>query len=441
MSHAIRTIPVRQLFLDAENPRHDPIDNEAEIIAHLVKTENIRKLAADIVKQGGLSPFDRIGVVADAKLPKNFIALEGNRRVCALKLLADPEKASSEPVRKQFRALKSQLASPIKELEVVVFPSRSDAKHWLRLRHEGALDGVGIKPWQAQQIARFNKMEGTGDNPNVLALELLEYAHHRKLITTAEKKATSVTTLTRFLSSPVVRHTLAITSNRQLRTDADQGEFDHGVKKFLEDARTDGGDVNSRTNKSEREAYAKRIAREGFSPATRATADVRLHPESGNMDAYSAAVPPAKRDNRSPDKRRTVVPAEFQCHIRAAVHKRVYDELKKLDAENFSFSAAYLLRAFVELTTHAYCKKHQLPAQRGQLDKAIKAAANHLAQVYKVKASELKGLRVMADERDSSYSPETLGNSVHGSLTPTRVELVRAWDNIAPALRHMLDHI
>lgn len=441
MSHVVRTIPVRQLFLDAENPRHDPIDNESEIIAHLIRSENIRKLAADIVKQGGLSPFDRIGVIADSKLPKNFIALEGNRRVCALKLLADPEKAPSEPIRKQFRSLKAQLASPIKELEVVVFPSRADAKHWLRLRHEGALDGIGIKPWQAQQIARFNKTEGTGDNPNVLALELLDYAHQRKIITAAEKKATSVTTLTRFLSSPVVRHTLAITSNRQLRTDADQDEFDKGVKKFLDEARLEGGDVNSRTNKSEREAYAKRLAREGYSPSTRAAADVRLHPESGKMDVNSAAVQPAKRDNRSPDKRPTVIPADFQCHIRAAVHKRVYDELKKLDAETFSFSAAYLLRAFVELTTHAYCKKHQLPIQRGELDKTIKAAANHLSQAYKVKAPELKGLRVMADERDSSYSPETLGNSVHGSLTPTRVELVRAWDNISPALWHMLEHI
>jgi hypothetical protein len=156
------------------------------------------------------------------------------------------------------------------------------------------------------------------------------------------------------------------------------------------------------------------------------------------MDENSAAKEPQQRDNRSPDKRATVIPNDFSCHIKTAVHKRVYDELKKLDAETFSFSAAYLLRAFVELSTHAYCKKHHLPYKRGELDKSIKAACNHLSQHFGVKAPELKGMRVMADDRDSSYSPETLGNSVHGSLTPTRIELIRAWDNMAPALRHML---
>lgn len=439
MSYSIRTIPVRQLFLDAENPRHDPIDNEPEIIAHLLKTEKVRKLAADIAKQGGLNPLDRIGVVADKKLPNNFIALEGNRRVCALKLLADPEKAPTESIRKQFRALKDALPSPLKQLEVAIFPTRADASHWLRLRHEGALDGIGTKPWQSQEIARFNKTSGAGDNPNVLALELLEYAQHRNLISPAEKKDASVTTLTRYLSSPVVRHTLAITSNKELRSDADQDEFDRGIKKFLDDAR-EGTEVHSRTSKADREGYAKRLSREGYSPKTRAAADARLHPESGKMEGVTGSKP-GKRDNRSPDRRLTVIPSDFQCHIKAAVHKRVYDELKKLDAETFSFSAAYLLRAFVELTVHAYCKKHQLKIQRGELDKTIKTAADHLSQAYQIKAPDLKGLRVMASERDSSYSPETLGSSVHGSLTPTRVQLIRAWDNISPALRHLLDHI
>jgi len=440
MSFTIRTIPVHQLFLDAENPRHDPIDNEPEIIAHLLKNEKVRQLAADVVKQGGLNPLDRIGVIADKKLRHNFIALEGNRRVCALKLLADPEKAPTESVRKQFRALKGSLLSPIKQLEVAVFPTRTEANHWLRLRHEGALDGIGTKPWQAQEVARFNKTSGAGDNPNVLALELLEYAQHRNLVSLSEKKNASVTTLTRYLSSPVVRHTLGITSNKELRSDADQDEFDRGIKKFLGDAR-EGTEVHSRTSKIEREAYAKHLARDGYSPTTRAAIDARLHPESGKMEGASTRGKASTRDNRSPDTRVTVIPPDFRCHIAAVIHKRVYDELKKLDAEAFSFAGAYLLRAFIELTVNEYCRKHQLKLQRGELDKTIKTVANHLAQTYQVKAPDLKGFRVMANERDSSYSPETLGSSVHGSLTPTRVQLIRAWDNISPALRHLLDHI
>ena len=75
----------------------------------------------------------------------------------------------------------------------------------------------------------------------------------------------------------------------------------------------------------------------------------------------------------------TIIPNEFQCHIKDAVHKRLYDELKSIDASDFAFSGAYLLRAFIEQTTRAYSKKHKL-ALKGELHVLLGAAANHLQQ-------------------------------------------------------------
>lgn len=435
MGHTIRSIPLQKVYLDNTNPRHDPIDNEPEIIAHLMSKEKVRKLAEDIASNG-ISPLDRLGVTVHAKVSNSYVALEGNRRLCALKLLADPEKAPNEPMRKVFRALKGKMSGSINQIDVAVFDTRDDARHWMRVRHEGELEGVGVRSWKSDQITRFNRGEGSRDNPNVLAHELLEYAQHRSLLNAHDRALISQTTLTRFLSNPVFRHTIGITSNKELRTDVPQAEFDKALNKFLIDARTAGSPVHSRTSANDRKAYAQKMIREGFTPTTRGAVDVRLHPDTGKIDPLPGGKK-QQRDNRSPDKRSNIIPSDFQCHIKDPVHKRIYDELKSIDALEFAFSATYLLRAFIELTTRAYLKRHK-QSTKSELHILIGNAADHL-QSAGVPAKELKALRIMAKERDSAYSPESLGASVHGSITPTRVELNRYWDNMAGGLRHMLD--
>lgn len=433
-----RVVPVSKIFLDNENPRHPPIESEGEIIAKLFSAEKVKGLAEDIA-QHGPSPLDRIGVIPHPKVPDAYIAVEGNRRLCALKLLNDPEKAPTEPGRKAFRALKQSLNAPLKQVEVVIFPSREDARHWMRIRHEGELNGAGTKSWKAPQITRFNAGGDRADNPNLLAHELLGYALKRKLITQDEHDKTKITTLTRFLNGPVFRDTLAITSHKQLETDAPQQEFDKGIERFLRDARTPNSEVHSRTSIKDREKYAKRLVKEGVAPATRTSNPVRLHPDSGKMDAPKGAG--GQGENRSPDKRKYVIPSDFRCVIKDRVHKRIYDELKCIDAEEHPFASAYLLRAFIEITTRAFCKKYQITHAKADLHLWIGNAANYL-QNDGVEAKRLKALRVMATERDSGYSPESLGAAVHGGgVIPTRTDLNRYWDSLEGGLRLMLERL
>jgi hypothetical protein len=438
MANTTRVVPVHKIYLDNENPRHPLIESEGEIISKLFTPEKVKGLAEDIVGYG-ISPLDRMGVIPHPKVPNAYIAVEGNRRLCALKLLNDPEKAPTEPGRKAFRLLKSNLKTPIKDIEVVIFPSRDAARHWMRIRHEGELNGAGTKSWKAPQITRFNASGDKVDNPNVLAHELLAYALKRKLINQEEHDQTKITTLTRFLNGPVFRDTLAITSHRQLETDAPQEEFDRGVERFLRDARTPKSDVHSRTTIQDREKYAKRLVKEGIAPTTRTSNPVRLHPQSGKMDAPKEGS--GQGENRSPDKRKYVIPSDFRCVIKDRVHKRIYDELKHIDAEDHPFAAAYLLRAFIEITTRAFCKKHKVTHAKPDLHQWIGKAADYLQQDG-VDARKLKALRVMATERDSGYSPESLGAAVHGGgVIPTRTDLNRYWDSMEDGLRLMLDRL
>ena len=110
MGYKTQIIALRHVYLDNINPRHDPIDNEPELIAYLLAKERVRPLARSVAKLG-TSPLERFAVMPHKTSEGSFVVLEGNRRLCALKLLQDPEKATNESHRKFFRALSKRMAS------------------------------------------------------------------------------------------------------------------------------------------------------------------------------------------------------------------------------------------------------------------------------------------------------------------------------------------
>jgi len=98
-----RTVALSRLHLDPRNPRHDVTEDEPSIIEKLVRDEQILPLAEDICKRG-LSPLERLAVIPHPILDSHFVMVEGNRRLCSLKLLRDPKRAPA-PNRKAFKRL------------------------------------------------------------------------------------------------------------------------------------------------------------------------------------------------------------------------------------------------------------------------------------------------------------------------------------------------
>jgi hypothetical protein len=426
----IKEVPVRSVYLDNVNPRHDPIDNEPEIIELLLKKESVRPLAEDIA-EAGLSPLERMAVVPHDKVRGAFIALEGNRRFCALKLLLDPAKAPSPAERKAFEAAKETMRNIPKDLEVAVFETRDDARHWLRLRHGGEQGGRGTKQWRAAQKTRFERQAGSGSSPNEQASLLIDYARHRQLVTPEEAERLRITTLTRFLSNPSFRDALGLQNARSLSILVPQEQFDEAAKRFLLDS-LDGENtgVHSRTKSEERRAYAERLRRERVAPKDRLETAITLDSTTGAPAGGGTKAGQAKkqRDNRSPDRRPSVIPSEFTAHIKGKVHKRLYDELKSIDPESHTFAAVYLFRAFMEQTVDAYLRKNQL-STGGELHVRIGRVADALQRAG-MSDRDVKPFRVMANDKHSQYSPDTLGSFVHGGLIPTKPAVNRAWDNV-----------
>ena len=426
MGHQFLEIRIQKIYLDNNNPRHDPIDNEPSLIAHLVAHEQVKSLAEDIVRQGMMNPLDRLAVIPHSSAKGAFVVAEGNRRLCALKLLHDPDKAQNEVTRKLFARLAKKLVNKIEVVDAVVFPNMADASHWLSLRHEGPLGGVGTKSWNARGKERFSRNLGSATNPNAQAALLLEYAQVKGLITKNAHDAISITTVTRFLSNPEFRATLGLTNGNTLEIKVPQDEFDRAVSKFLSDAHTGKGGVTSRTNKADRVNYADNLKKKKIAPTNLLDTPVVLSPTTGTAKSTRAtSTSKQTRNNRSPDKRPTVVPSDYRVHIQDNILKRVFDELRSIDSNDYSFATAYLVRATTEHIAKLYCKKHGL-GHDAELHKLIERCHKHLDP--KEVDPQLKSLRKMATVKDSRWSPDSLGSWVHGSTIPTRAELNRFWD-------------
>lgn len=422
-------VPLIKLHLDLHNPRHEPAANEAQAIELLYADEKVAVVAADIVAQRAMSPLDMIGVIAMPGNPGHYIAVEGNRRLCALLLLNDPERAPGPAERAAMQQLASQVQLP-EALEVVVFDSRDDSRSWISLRHLGPQEGQGLKPWTAGQKSRAT--EGGGEN--ALAGAVLDRAAAGEWLGDAAPPA--VTTLTRALKSREVRAALGLAHHRSLEFTHDSDEVDTALKQFLRDALPTGTDekprVNSRASAQDQAAYAREFRTRGFAPTTALPAPQVPAPAEPAPKIGSKAA----RNLPDPGKRKCLVPTGFVCNAKDDNLRRFFHEFKQMPIDGHEYASAYMLRAFAEWIMCLYIKE-VVPGFTLTNDRAlVQACADQLDPTGN--NPKFKPIRTAASATHASHSFHTLGAAVHGSIHKDRRALISAWGNWDHALRTML---
>lgn len=271
---AAKMVEVDRVFLDNDNPRHDPYDTQEEVIEYLCRDEYVYELAKDIAKHG-LSPIELFALVlADPKAKNgsiNYVVAEGNRRICALKLLNDPDLA---PTNKRTRFMRlAHNWKPIPEIFSVIFHDIDKLNLWIDRLHIGLQGGIGRKTWNTEQITRRS-----GNNKNVLAQAVLDYAENSGFISTEDRKG-KITTVQRFLGNSKLRLTMGIDSSNleDVCRVREKEDFDLLLKQFIADL-LEKEKVNSRCRSDKIIEYALELAAlEGL------TGD-RVDPESLNND-------------------------------------------------------------------------------------------------------------------------------------------------------------
>lgn len=322
------TVPLGKIFLALDNPRHEPVETEPEAVERLCNEEEVYPLARDIVRHG-LSPLERLALVpVDPKkrTAGSYYVAEGNRRVCALKLLADPDLAPAK-LRKNFEKLADGWSAPITSITAPVFRDQETVRIWLDRTHSGPQGGIGRKTWNADQKQRFS-----GSSKNKLAQEVLDYAEGEGMITAEERKG-KLTTAQRFLNPEGFQETLGIDRSNpdELTRTRPKAEFDAMLKRFVRDL-VEGTEVTSRKNKEDILKYGRQLASmPGISTA-------RIEPE-----AVATPQPKVTRTRRKPRKVRTARHVEYDDAIMQALRALGNEKLERL---YYSITA-------IELAEHA----------------------------------------------------------------------------------------
>lgn len=337
-------VDISKVFLDQNNPRHEPFDDQDEAIQYLCKEEQVLAMAKDIAKNG-LNPLELCAIIKEGD--RTFYCAEGNRRLCAVKLLNDPDLAPSN-LRNEFIKA-SDIWTPIKKLAAVEFDSRDEVRLWLDRVHAGFNNGRGRRQWNAEQKAR-----NSGYDKNNLALAVLDYGQNSGFISQDDRKG-RISTVQRYLGNPLMRDALGLTASDgdQPTTDLPETDFDLMLKKFMEDVANK--EITTRANKDKIVEYSHKLrGTEGVSGKRTLRRDLDV---SGGTGAGKPVRPkkPAKPTKISPSDDIQ----EALKQIPSYKLEQIYYSICSLNLSQHTPLLAVGAWTFIETLTALCGRKHQ----------------------------------------------------------------------------------
>lgn len=439
----IRHEPVASLLLDEANPRFPvPVDGQDAAITEILldAPSKMLNLARDIAEQGSVNPTELpVAVEEDGTL----VVIEGNRRLAALKLLADPELArdASEQVAldlvKRLRESAALGVGP-QQLDVYVAADRDAAKHWIDLRHTGENEGVGVLGWAAWQANNFRRRRGTqADRATIFCSAVeAEFPDDKELrALVAQVRKERLTTLGRLIADPDVR--------REFGFDFDDDgvvfyfphdDLDRGLRRVFRDL-ADSITVTDIKTKKQRATYVAEREDELPSRANR-SAQGRT-PGSSN----SATPPPPdstkQSDGPKPKPKAKAQPEKviFQGLKLPHCNPRISSLLasaQKIDIDSSPQVAAILIRILLELViTDAIDKSVVKGAESDSLKVKCKNAllsldSNCENPVKRDKSLTMAWTRTQDNDGMAVQSLHAFVHNIYGDPTPSEVRTLSA---------------
>ncbi|MFG6592868.1 ParB N-terminal domain-containing protein [Sulfitobacter sp. 1A12157] len=142
----IQDIKTDEIFLDEKNPRLPTTTGrkQQDMLVYIARNTSITELMSAIA-ENGYFPGEPIVVVPRDE--GGFWAVEGNRRLTAVKLLQDP---SLHPKNSRVREISEQAKHKPTSIPCVIFKDRIEVVNYLGYRHIS-----GVKQWEPLAKARY----------------------------------------------------------------------------------------------------------------------------------------------------------------------------------------------------------------------------------------------------------------------------------------------
>ena len=444
-------LSIDELLLDLDNPRLGSTSSQSEALASLVRLNrsHFQNLMASI-RDYGLDPGDSLYVVRSDD-GQDFVVLEGNRRLSALKVLSNPDvlagtdlsEGAKKPLLREALGFERAEVEPIR---CVRFDGRADANDWIRRRHTGAAGGEGRITWKPLEIQKFS-----GDYTTI---DVIEFVGRNAGYSKDEwKEAQSAlggrksTTLARLLESAAGQAHLGIKveaapAGKIPVLGVDPKWAVEVLKRIVADILK--GDINSRrlNRATDIEKYFENLPPElqpgpGTTAATpRAFRDVSLAGSRSKPRKKTAT-----KEKPAPRARKALAPRKHPFDMSNSKKLRMLvREASGLNTERFPLSCAFVLRAVVELAVNHYLKANGLPlgptgGGEFSLTKKAEDVVQDLRSSGKVPASDLRPFRNNFLNRASAYSIQSLNGFVHNPYQlPTADALRAGWEAALPVL-------
>jgi hypothetical protein len=436
---------IADLVLDHDNPRITHSEGQQEALQKIVKDQRTKlvKLALSIAEHG-LNPMDRLLVLRQHQKPERFIALEGNRRVAAFKLLSNPSVMSGldmpMPMKKIFERLAEKFSkSKVEPIACYELASRKEGDYWLELRHQGERQGAGIVDWTSVASGRFRTR-----SPAIQALEMV--TERGSLSAEQLSKITDkfpLSTLQRFVEDKKVRKAMGLdVKNGKLITTLPAKEVLKPLKKVVLDLATKQRRVGSLMKTDQMLDYVDGFDK-GFKPdLSKAASEARTVDEIPISEFGKAARSISTRRRPDPSDRKEVVPKTCRLNITDNRIADIYKELRTIRLDDAPNSIAVMLRVFLELSVDHFLEANKISldflppgASRKkfkELDKKLAEAVATLISIG-IPAAHFKSVTRAVSDVNSPMHTDLLHRYVHDRYaTPIPQDLKGAWDHAQP---------
>ena len=441
-------ILIDKLLLDVENPRHGEVEDQDAALERLVAIhpQHLRNLAEDIAKHG-LHPG--LGFLVFPTEDGVFVVLDGNRRLAAIKLLAEPDSAPAawRPITTEVEV---DLAS-FTRLPCTILDSREQGRLWLERMHTGVMNGVGVKQWPPIAQHHFsprNDQRGRG----AAALAWLSSrtnpgeADLHQVIETVEGE---ITTFGRLVQTTAVRPILGY-DFKDSELVPIEGTSEAVLYERLMAAVKDlagGKDVNDLRTIVQRVAYAHSLAGSSESddegdpqPQEEPSEPETEEPEGeestdddqeedSESDSQEATKPKTRRRTNQPKANvlGAPLPGVFKPRIVS-----ISEELCDLNVQKTPNAVAVLLRLLIEMTTEQ-CRRAENLQKNGKLNEHIQRVINRVQTSQDQQDKVFHGVEVSLSTPSDRDHTKNFNQHVHNvDYHPVPTDLINTAENYRP---------
>ncbi len=450
MDFSRETVSLKKLHLDTDNARHGTLDAEADAIAWMLTDFRAKaktyKLAGAIAEKG-LSPIDDILVVPMDDTTDDYVVVEGNRRVTALKLLLNPDLAPTEIIKRRYQQLASAAAVEIpKAIECKIAPGFQEASYWIQLRHGGEQEGVGTVPWGSKELERYHSRIGQR-GPNAKSMGVLDYAYENKILNADQIRSFPLTNLTRLLNDPGVRARMGIEVTADgVRSTVKETFFRKGLALLLRQLADGDVTVTSIKQKEQRRDYIDQVMNTAGVDTDQKAAQPYDVKGSKSYYANGAATPqPRGRGRRPTHERKSMIPRNFSLGFSLKRLKNVFEELQYISVEDCPNAVAVLFRVFFEGCLDRYAEKAKLSGYNRNSDnlkKRSQRVIEGLKQSGRIDKNVANPVGAFLTSPNGVGSITTFNSYIHNiAHHPLPRDLKTTWDNLAPFFEALDGHL